>query len=685
MASGVVAGLVVCIAFHFLPQISGKLDEETRVVNITTSNHSANSSWHSVLSIPADRTVILYLYGKGFGDRTKFAFTSLPGKLGEECVDDDRHLLSKNRRLSNSAKDTETELEVSLPLLPPGTYYYLCVKNPPVSSAGFVKEASPWIHQGSFVKIRTFSEEISDTYGIHAENVTAEIYGIRAEGNKVSLSSEGIVIIQENTDTLIRLFGRNFTTYTSVALTTTAAVRGNRCNEMPIEEIRHIEKTNFMNENVVKLKVKLRISPGKYYYFCVKEGQNSKDSINWIHQGKDPWLLIEVQGRILPLWVQIVLIILLLLLSGLFSGLNLGLMALDKNELRVIENCGTETEKKYARTISPLRKRGNYLLCSLLLGNVLVNSTLTILLDDLTSGIIAVIGSTISIVLFGEIIPQAICSRHGLAIGAQTVLITKFFMIATFPLSFPISKILDFVLGEEIGNVYDRERLMEFIKVTKDYNQLENEEVNIISGALGLKNKTVADVMTKVEDVFMISHDAILDFETMSEIMKQGYTRIPVYESNKNNIVALLFTKDLAFIDPDDNTPLRTVCEFYNHPITYVFEDETLDTMLDEFKKGNCHMALVRRVNNESDLDPFYEMSGVVTLEDVLEELLQSEIVDETDILTDNRRKQRRKETQLKQDFSDFAKLGSEQQGKHIISSQLALATFQYLLTYLHF
>jgi metal transporter CNNM len=81
------------------------------------------------------------------------------------------------------------------------------------------------------------------------------------------------------------------------------------------------------------------------------------------------------------------------------------------------------------------------------LGNVLVNSTLTIFLDALTSGFVAVIGSTLSIVIFGEIIPQALCSRHGLAVGARTVWLTYIFMVATFPLSFPISKILDKVLG----------------------------------------------------------------------------------------------------------------------------------------------------------------------------------------------------------------------------------------------
>ena len=81
-------------------------------------------------------------------------------------------------------------------------------------------------------------------------------------------------------------------------------------------------------------------------------------------------------------------------------------MALDRTELKIYENTGTDKEKQYAKAITPVRNHGNYLLCTLLLGNVLVNSSLTILLDDLTSGIVAIIGSTVGIVIFGEIIPQ---------------------------------------------------------------------------------------------------------------------------------------------------------------------------------------------------------------------------------------------------------------------------------------
>jgi metal transporter CNNM len=85
------------------------------------------------------------------------------------------------------------------------------------------------------------------------------------------------------------------------------------------------------------------------------------------------------------------------------------------------------------------------------LGNVLVNSTTTILLETLISGALAVASATLAIVIFGEILPQAVCSRHGLRVGSKTILLTKFFMIMTFPVSFPLSKLLDFILGKEMS------------------------------------------------------------------------------------------------------------------------------------------------------------------------------------------------------------------------------------------
>ncbi|TKS84975.1 Metal transporter CNNM4 [Collichthys lucidus] len=381
----------------------------------------------------------------------------------------------------------------------------------------------------------------------------------------------------------------------------------------------------------VHVKPLRKSEPQKEYALCTPEGSGG----GWVQLGDSDGrlLVVEEKKSLLPLWLQVILIACLLVLSGMFSGLNLGLMALDPMELRIVQSCGTDKEKKDARKIEPIRSKGNYLLCSLLLGNVLVNTTLTILLDDLIgSGLGAVVASTVGIVIFGEIVPQALCSRHGLAVGANTIMLTKFFMLLTFPLSFPVSKLLDVLLGQEIGTVYNREKLVEMLKVTEPYNDLVKEELNMIQGALELRTKTVEDVMTPLGNCFMIQADAVLDFNTMSEIMESGYTRIPVYDDERSNIVDILYVKDLAFVDPDDCTTLKTITKFYNHPVHFVFHDTKLDAMLEEFKKGKSHLAIVQKVNNEGEGDPFYEVLGLVTLEDVIEEIIKSEILDESDL-----------------------------------------------------
>lgn len=188
--------------------------------------------------------------------------------------------------------------------------------------------------------------------------------------------------------------------------------------------------------------------------------------------------------------------------------------------------------------------------------------------------------------------------------------------------------------GEEIGNVYDRERLMEYIKITQDYNRLEADEMNIISGALRIKKIKVSDIMTKIEDVFMLPVTAKLDFETVNQINVSGYSRIPIYDGDRNNVVGILHAKDLAFVDTEDKIPVKTHIEFYKHPLYFVYEDVTLDLMLNEFKQGKSHMAFVRKISDDGINDPVYKLTGIVTLEDVIEEVIQAEIVDETDIIS---------------------------------------------------
>ncbi|XP_006067826.1 metal transporter CNNM2 isoform X2 [Bos indicus] len=567
------------------------------------------------------------------------------------------------------------------------------------------------------------------------ENEETVIIGLRLEDtNDVSFMEGGALRVSERTRVKLRVYGQNINneTWSRIAFTEHERQRhspgerglggpappepdsgpqrcGIRTSDIII--LPHII-LNRRTSGIIEIEIKplRKMEKSKSYYLCTSlstpalgaGGSGSAGSAvggkggsgvaglppppwaetTWIyHDGEDTKMIVgEEKKFLLPFWLQVIFISLLLCLSGMFSGLNLGLMALDPMELRIVQNCGTEKEKNYAKRIEPVRRQGNYLLCSLLLGNVLVNTTLTILLDDIAgSGLVAVVVSTIGIVIFGEIVPQAICSRHGLAVGANTIFLTKFFMMMTFPASYPVSKLLDCVLGQEIGTVYNREKLLEMLRVTDPYNDLVKEELNIIQGALELRTKTVEDVMTPLRDCFMITGEAILDFNTMSEIMESGYTRIPVFEGERSNIVDLLFVKDLAFVDPDDCTPLKTITKFYNHPLHFVFNDTKLDAMLEEFKKGKSHLAIVQRVNNEGEGDPFYEVLGIVTLEDVIEEIIKSEILDETDLYTDNRTKKKVAHRERKQDFSAFKQTDSEMKVK--ISPQLLLAMHRFLAT----
>lgn len=406
------------------------------------------------------------------------------------------------------------------------------------------------------------------------------------------------------------------------------------CNEY--KSHRPLEIVEKLGSNMYKAQLKDVSLPysSKPYSICMQQFDTEVDSQLhdskrfFSHQGDDYWNLIITTRNLLPKWSRVVIFFLLLCLSGLFSGLNLGLMSLDISELEILINVGTSHEQSYAKKIYPLRKRGNFLLCTILLGNVLVNTVSTLILGDLVSGIYAALGSTFLIVIFGEIIPQSACSKHGLAVGAYTIPIMYFFMFVTSPLSFPISKILNVVLGQELATVYGRDKIRELLRNVED---LGEKEFKIITGALDFNKKRVKDVMTQLDDVFMLELNDKLDFETIAKIAGHGFSRIPVYESKRDNIIGLLHVKDFTLLDPDDNMPVKAILEFYNHKIIFCDSDKLIDEMFEEFRMGETHLAFVTEVVQQDDLDPYVLCVGIITLEDILEELVQMEIYDEFD------------------------------------------------------
>ncbi|XP_027452332.1 metal transporter CNNM1 isoform X3 [Callorhinus ursinus] len=439
---------------------------------------------------------------------------------------------------------------------------------------------------------------------------------------------------------------------------------------------------------------------GKLFSLCAWDGRA------WHHHGAAGGFLLRVRPRLYgpggdllpPAWLRALGALLLLALSALFSGLRLSLLSLDPVELRVLRNSGSAAEQEQARRVQAVRGRGTHLLCTLLLGQAGANAALAGWLyaslppgvggtgeDDGEAGIhfpwLPALVCTGAVFLGAEICPYSVCSRHGLAIASHSVCLTRLLMAAAFPVCYPLGRLLDWALRQEISTFYTREKLLETLRAADPYSDLVKEELNIIQGALELRTKVVEEVLTPLGDCFMLRSDAVLDFATVSEILRSGYTRIPVYEGDqRHNIVDILFVKDLAFVDPDDCTPLLTVTRFYNRPLHCVFNDTRLDTVLEEFKKGKSHLAIVQRVNNEGEGDPFYEVMGIVTLEDIIEEIIKSEILDETDLYTDNRKKQRVPHRERKRhDFSLFKLSDSEMRVK--ISPQLLLATHRFMAT----
>ncbi|CAF1059334.1 unnamed protein product [Brachionus calyciflorus] len=402
-----------------------------------------------------------------------------------------------------------------------------------------------------------------------------------------------------------------------------------------------IETTLLVAETNIKLK-----HSSRSYFTCLSFSKDPNENLVFFHQGsKNVFSQIITTRDLLPIYLVVIFYFVLLCFSALFSGLNLGLMSLDLTELNILKKIGNEKEKKYASKIHPLRKRGNLLLCTILIGNVLVNSTSTLILGNYLEGIFAAMGSTLLIVIFGEIIPQAICSRHGLAVGAHTRFITYCMVLFTFVVSYPLSRVLDFFLGKEIASTYNRDIVRELMRQAKEDKGIEEKQFKLIAGALDFKHKVVKDIMVPLNDVFSLDINSILDFETFKIILQQGYSRIPVYEGSKEYLVGMILIQDLLLNDPADKVPLKAVIEYYKHRVPKCKLQDSLGSMFDKFRKGDSHLAFVYEndSNLESQDDVVLEAVGIVTFENIIEELVQSDIKDEADTKRE-RRKQKNRE-----------------------------------------
>jgi metal transporter CNNM len=324
----------------------------------------------------------------------------------------------------------------------------------------------------------------------------------------------------------------------------------------------------------------------------------------------------------------------LLMLAALFSGLTLGVLGLDVQQLEIVKEAGTPEERRNAALIQPVRAQGNLLLCTLVLGNVAVTSLEAILLADLTSGVAGFFLTTVLVVVFGEIIPQSICARYALIIGAKAVPLVHFLICIFYPFTKPLATVLDYMLGEEFGHSYSRAEFAKLVSLQVSSKVIAASEAAIIGGALTFRSKSVKEVATPIERMFAVVASDILDYELMELIFRTGYSRVPVWnDESRTSIVGLLFAKDLVLVTPEQRQPVISVVHFFGREhVNVVDDEELLDTVLKLFISTRQHFAVVRTVDSGwGEGDPVFRISGIISYEDIMEEIIGQEAPDEFD------------------------------------------------------
>eukprot|EP00953_Heterococcus_sp_UTEX-ZZ885_P001208 1156-Heterococcus_DN1.PRE.1 len=274
----------------------------------------------------------------------------------------------------------------------------------------------------------------------------------------------------------------------------------------------------------------------------------------------------------------------------------ISVMGLDKIGLEIVSRGDDHVAAAYASKIIPVRANGNLLLCTLLLGNVAVNACTSILCSHIAGGVIGFLVSTAVITLLGEILPQAVCSRHALRIGSAVVPLVKLLILLMWPITAPLAWLLDKMLGDEIGTIHSRTELRELLQIHVKHGAIDIETGRELACALQYKDMEVKNAMTYKKDVFMLASSDKLNYATVTNIFKAGYSRIPVYGTDSHDIVGLILTKDLIFIDPEDETPVKNFVHIFGRQVQYVWPTQSLGEVLKMFKQGHGHMAIVRDI-----------------------------------------------------------------------------------------
>ncbi len=312
--------------------------------------------------------------------------------------------------------------------------------------------------------------------------------------------------------------------------------------------------------------------------------------------------------------MDIVIVLALLVASGTFSGLTIGLMSLSIDEVSRLSDLGDRNAIK----VLPIIKKGNLLLVTLLLGNTAVNATLSIFLGGVVGeGVLAGVISTALILIFGEIIPAAVLTKHALFAGARVSDLVRVIIFVFYPIAAPIAMILDRLLGEQVPTLLSRKELKHVIEThhSSDNSDIDALDRDLLLGALSLQEKTAKAIMTPRDRVHTLKAKDRLSQKLVTHMKELGYTRFPV--TRRDKIVGVLNIKHLVGLELDS---LKVEDFIDKTKLLHIHSDLKTDDMLNQMIKKKIHMAVVADGSR---------WVGVLTMEDVLEELVGQEITDE--------------------------------------------------------
>ena len=316
----------------------------------------------------------------------------------------------------------------------------------------------------------------------------------------------------------------------------------------------------------------------------------------------------------------------LLIVSGFASGSEIAFFSLSPNDLNELE----ESNDKCDRQIMELRNDSERTLATILITNNLVNVTIIMLCNYFFSHlvdfgnavwlefVVITVLLTFLLLLFGEIIPKVYCSQHALAVcrkfaGSIIVLRRIFRPLATVLIR---SGILAEKVVQTENHVLSVDDLEQALELT-DKTELKDEQI-MLEGIVRFGDETAKEIMTSRQDVVALDFRSPFP-EVLHCIVENNYSRIPVYQDSIDNVRGILYIKDLL---PHLGKPATFRWQSLIRPPYFVPETKKIDDLLREFQANKVHIAIV--------VDEFGGTSGLVTLEDILEEIV-GEINDEYD------------------------------------------------------